>query len=226
MRVYIAAILFSVALEAADPHEMWEQAVAAKGGRERLHSVHSLAIYLRPAQLNLPGPPTNWLCVFPDRYFEFTGRMNARAIAVDRSAGRVAIDMTGVPRGTRPLGPDENDRLILNQLLFLLETEWLQPRIVDARSNELTVEAGGRQFRIQLDRDNLPRRIQAKHLYDYTLERYRDFKGLKLPVRVTSRGGIRQWTWDADYEIDAKYNPKIFERVPDLADGPEPWRRR
>jgi len=47
-----------------------------------------------------------------------------------------------------------------------------------------------------------------------------------LPASVTSSDGMRQWTWDADYEMDAKYNPKLFERMPDLADGPEPWRKR
>jgi hypothetical protein len=39
-------------------------------------------------------------------------------------------------------------------------------------------------------------------------------------------GRLREFTWDVDYEIDAKYNPKLFERMPDLANGPEPWRIR
>ena len=59
---------------AADPQEAWEQAVKAKGGRERLHAVHTLAVYLRPAPVNLAGPLTNWLLVFPDRYPRIRGR--------------------------------------------------------------------------------------------------------------------------------------------------------
>ena len=47
-----------------------------------------------------------------------------------------------------------------------------------------------------------------------------------LPARVTSSRSVTESTWDVDYEVDAKYNPKLFERMPDLNDGPEPWRRR
>jgi hypothetical protein len=47
-----------------------------------------------------------------------------------------------------------------------------------------------------------------------------------LPARVTSIDGVRASIWDVDYEIDAKYNPKLFERMPDLGNGPEPWRMR
>jgi hypothetical protein len=47
-----------------------------------------------------------------------------------------------------------------------------------------------------------------------------------LPTRVVLVAGIRQSTWDVDYEVEAKYNPKLFERIPDLANGPEPWRMR
>jgi hypothetical protein len=58
------------------------------------------------------------------------------------------------------------------------------------------------------------------------LQHYRDFQGLQLPARVVRIEGIREAVWDVDYEIDAKYNPKLFERMPDLANGPEPWRMR
>jgi hypothetical protein len=45
-------------------------------------------------------------------------------------------------------------------------------------------------------------------------------------MRVASISGMREEVWDVDYELDAKFNPKMFERMPDLADGPEPWRKR
>jgi hypothetical protein len=219
-----------------DPREVWEQAVKAKGGRGRLHSVHSLAIYMKPAAVNLPGPPTNWLCVFPDRYFEFegSGRGSARAIVVDGTAGRAATDATGIPANARHLTPDEHDRLALNQIVFLLESAWLQPQPVEVRHRVLVVEAAGRAYKLFLDSAGLPERVLSlprpseKHMtpYDYRLQRYHDFDGVMLPARVVWIGGLREWTWDVDYEIDAKYNPKLFERMPDLANGPEPWRLR
>jgi len=232
----IMAVAGCAAAHAADPQEVWEQAVKAKGGRERLHSVHSLAIYMRPAEVVLAGPPTNWLCVFPDRYFEFdgAGRGSSRAIVVDRTADRVAMDATGIPRNARNLTSYEHDRLALNQVVFLLESAWLQPQPVEVQHNVLVVEAAGRTYKLFLDSASLPERIlsppipgqKPKIQYEYRLQRYREFQGVMLPARVVSIDRVREGTWDVDYEIDAKYNPKLFERMPDLANGPEPWRMR
>ena len=236
-RLTIIALLAGLAAaNAADPQAVWGQAVKAKGGRERLRSVHSLAVYMKPAAVNLAGPPTNWLCVFPGQYFEFEGESRAgqRAIVVDAAADRVAMDATGIPRNAGHLTPFEHDRLALNQILFLLESAWLEPRPVEARHNVLVVEAAGRTFRLFLDSANLPERVlsppvhgqKPKIAYDYRLQRYRDFQGVMLPARVTSSDGVREAIWDVDYEVDAKYNPKMFERMPDLSNGPEPWRMR
>ena len=224
------------AAHAAEPQEVWEQAVKAKGGRDRLRSVHSLAVYMKPAEVNLAGPPTNWLCVFPDRYFEFEARSigSQHAMVVDGAAGRVAMDATGIPRNARPLPAAEHDRLALNQVVFLLESAWLQPRPVAVRRNVLTVEAAGRTYELFLDSASLPERIvsppvpgqKPKIQYEYKLQRYRDFQGVMLPARIVRITRLQEGTWDVDYEIDAKYNPKLFERMPNLADGPEPWRIR
>jgi hypothetical protein len=218
-----------------DPQEVWEQAVKAKGGRDRLHNVHSLAVYMKPADVNLAGPPTNWLCVFPDRYFEFEGRgSSARAVVVDGTADRTATDATGIPRNARHLTPYEHDRLALNQLIFLLESAWLHPQPVEVRHAVLVIQADGRSYKVFLNKDSLPERILSlptsseKHgnKYDYRLQRYREFQGVMLPGRVVLLGNVSEYTWDVDYEVDAKYNPKLFERMPDLANGPEPWRMK
>jgi len=225
------------AAQAADPQEVWEQAVKAKGGRERLKNVHSLAIYLKPANVNLSGPPGTWLCVFPNRYFEYVAAGpggTERAIVVDGDADRVAMDVTGMPRRARQVGPAERDHLTLNQIVFLLESAWLQPQLIGVKRNVLTVQAGERTFRVTLSSSSLPERIQAlpnrgdkpKISYDYHLDNYGDFQGVLLPKRVGLISGLRERIWDADYEVDAKYNPKLFERMPNLADGPEPWRKR
>lgn len=248
-RLAIVVLWAGVAAYGADPQELWEQAVKAKGGHQRLRAVHTLAVYMKPAAIVLTGPPATWLFVFPDRYFEYDGRGSGsypfvaangigmadspRSITVDGGADRVAMDANGIPRTAWHLTRMERDRLTLNQLVFLLETAWLQPAPVAAKHEVLTVEAGGRTFRLSLNKEHLPERVlslsnsgkKRKTEYDYHLDRYREFQGVFLPTRVALTTGLRLWTWDVDYEIDAKYNPKLFERTPDLADGPEPWRR-
>ena len=218
-----------------DPQEVWERAVQAKGGRDRLHGVHSLAVYMKPAEVVMAGPPTNWLCVFPERYFEFAAaRGGARATVVDATADRAATDATGFPRKARHLTSYEHDRLVLNQLIFLLESAWLRPQPIEVRHNVLVVQAAGRTYKLFLNSAGLPERVlspsmrgqKPKIQYDYRLQHYREFQGVMLPARVISTDNSLEFTWDVDYEIDAKYNPKLFERMPDLANGPEPWRMR
>jgi VWFA-related protein len=156
----IAAVAAGLtAAHAADPQEVWEQAIKAKGGRERLLSVHSLAIYMKPAPVNLRGRATNWLCVFPDRYFEYDGAGiggSQRAIVVDAAADRAATDATGIPRNARHLTSYESDRLALNQIVFLLESAWLEPKPVEVRGHVLTVQAAGHRYRLSLDKGGLP----------------------------------------------------------------------
>ncbi|HVN05251.1 MAG TPA: hypothetical protein VMT86_12580, partial [Bryobacteraceae bacterium] len=142
MRLWIALAVLAVCARAADPQAAWQQAVEAKGGRERLHAVHSLAVYLRPANVNMAGPLSTWLCVFPDRYFEFE-RLGSgeRALVVDASNDRAGTDATGVKRQTRHVSGGERDQLVLNQVLYLLESAWLQPRPMELKHNVLTIEA-------------------------------------------------------------------------------------
>ena len=237
---FVMAVFLAQALAcggtSVGPGELWERVLRAKGGRERLRAVHSLAIYMQPAPVVLAGPPTNWLCVFPNRYFQYVARGmgdGPSATVVDAASGRVATDVNGMPRRVFQMSGAEQDRLTLNQIVYLLETGWLHPEPVSANGNELTVEAGGRTFRLHLNNAPLPVRVYSPSLpgrkpkvsYDYHLSHYRDYEGVQLPTRVTLVSHVA-WTWDVDYEVDARYNPAVFARTPDLAAGPEPWRQQ
>lgn len=223
-------------LPAADPGELWAEALQAKGGRERLAQVHSLAVYLRPAPVNLQGPPSNLLLALPGRYFEYVGGSsgNRHAMIVNLASGHAARDENGLPPSAWQPTARDRDRFTIFQVLYLLRTVSLEPRPVAAKGRDLTVQAGDRTFRLSLNRAGLVQRLQVVKLpgikhqeqYDYHLDRYREWQQIMLPQRVTWLDGLREWIWDADYDVNETYNPKFFDRMPDLADGPEPWRRR
>ncbi|MFN7993302.1 MAG: hypothetical protein U0Q18_06860 [Bryobacteraceae bacterium] len=243
-------VLGGVAAPAEDARGLWEQVVQAKGGHERLHGIKTLAVYMKPVRQVLFTPAATWFFVFPDRYFEYDGpgsgeypyasakgvglAPSPRCLVVNGSTDRIAMDATGIPHTVWTLTPIERDRLTLNQLVYLLESAWLQPIPVSSRGRALTVEAGGRTFELSLNGSHLPERIvsaalpgeKSKNIYDYRLLHYREVDGIALPARVIwTVNRQAQWTWDVDYEINGRYNPKFFEHMPDLALGPEPWRR-
>jgi hypothetical protein len=245
-RLIISVLMSVPALHAADAAEVWEQVIQAKGGHERLRAVHSLAIYMQPANVILAGPITSWLCVFPNRYVEFDGRgghvhsihgsygvvmpQRPRVVVVDADANRVSTDANGMPRSTGSLTEVERDQLALNQVVYMLETAWLRPSPVSFKHTTLTVEAEDLTFDLFLDKAMLPERIimhpfgRGTHTYDYHLQHYRDFHGIQLPASVVLIHGRSESNWDVDYELDARFNPSIFSKMPDLANGPEPWK--
>src|ERR1700691_601760 len=103
---------------AADPRAVWEQAVQAKGGRERLRKVQTLAIFMKPAQVVLAVARANWHYIFPDRYVEWEGRKGVQhSIVVDGTAGRIVVDANGHVRAAWSVIAVERERIPLNQVV-------------------------------------------------------------------------------------------------------------
>jgi hypothetical protein len=128
--------------------------------------VHSLAIYMKPAEVRCLAPSPTGSASFRTAISNTRGRGSypagvagsARAIVVDGTADRIALDATGKPRTTWHLTWMERDRLTLNQLVFLLESAWLQPRPVEVRQVSWLSRRPG-ALQLFLNNANLPERI-------------------------------------------------------------------
>jgi len=122
------------------------------------------------------------------------------------------------PRNARHVSSSERDQLVLNQLVFLLESACCS-RSVEARhmswrcrrrahyklfSISASLPSGSYRF------PSLAKNTQTLRLPTAALPRV---PGVMLPG-ASRRSAPARITWDVDYEIDAKYNPKLFERMP------------
>lgn len=217
--------------------ELWEQAIAAKGGRERLYSVRNLLCSTRDRKYSDVG-----LYVFPDKMWTY--------IAAPEPFGRSA-DMYNLERGIAYQASDSNpysatelhkdsvgggDVLITNAQIFsLLETRWLQPTPVGVSNGKV----GRRETDVvrtvindelvdfYLDREtHLPLKIaflqnDGRAYYYATLSDYRLVDGIQIPHKMNYKdtGNVSE-----NCRFNVEYDKSLFERPPTVAAGPDAWK--
>jgi len=196
-------------VSATDAAAIWEQAIAAKGGRERLSEVRNLVITssgsykalrfrIRSDQkvesktLKSSGLYTEQLYVFPNKYWAWEDYRPAvfglwvRMYDYTRNIKHVITE--GEPN--HPAEPIEQKELkkrplLFVELMYLLESNWLTPKPVgltrEGALDVVRVEVDGQWFDFAIDR-------KAKLVAKFTS--YSEYKG-KTYVDVTKFSNYR-----------------------------------
>ena len=210
--------------------ELWERAIAAKGGHERLQQVQTLAVFSHSNRgkfsrasgkaysvtfCRLPGEWWNWSDLRPSP-------LGGRAIVYRAD-----------------WGPNSRFFLMRDQLHYLMETKWLRPVPVSARKEVLdgirvdvvrTELQDGYDAEFFLDpQTHLPREVRfGKH----EEKRLPPWNGLALSDYAPCQGIQMARTERAfdlspvplSYEMNPEYDPAVFDRPARFEDGPEAWR--
>lgn len=225
---------------------LWELAVVAKGGRQRLHQINSLAVFYeyRKGQTSIevyafPAKRWEWLDTGPSSKFPLL----AYAMDFEQKVHCFIQGATG--EGCQPIGGySKRSYLEEPQLLYLLETKWVKPELLGASKDKLgsrvvdIVKVRLEQYEISVYLDaktHLPLRI-AYHsnmsgpnlkvgaIFEWQdLSDYRNVNGIMLPHKI---GHTNSPTRRLRYEINPDYDPGIFTRKPALEAGPEQWRSK
>jgi hypothetical protein len=227
---------------------LWEQAVAAKGGRERLHAVHNLVVSSRGKYLSRSLKKNQvrgeTLFVLPNKYWDWDDYrpdvFGLRISMYDYDSNTKYVISDGDPNHTlEPITDKDKQRrnLLLSLLPYLTETKWLKPVITRVSSGRVglqpvdivqtTVE--GKRVDFALDRkSHLPVRISyysvdknMTYLSTIDLSNYVDIGGIKMPQTVKSEDGT---TYKQDYKLNVEYNENIFVKPPPIEAGPEAWK--
>jgi len=140
---------------------LWDLAISAKGGREKLHSVRSLVVSSRSRNLggpkDIPGDHTVSLFVLPDKLWQWIDSrpgafgLNISVLDFGRAVGWELSDrwdsarpITTKPSQFNPSDPAYDskadskyrsirERFLEDQLVYLMETKFLKPTLVGAR---------------------------------------------------------------------------------------------
>jgi hypothetical protein len=221
--------------------ELWEQALAAKGGREKLHAVHNILVS------SFRGRGEKYesveLYVFPNKSWEWhsepqpfgtsVGMYNLEERAQyqgDDSAPYSSIrDYESALAGGQ-VGVDETE------LMFLLETNWLKP-VPIASSNDwvgrkrvdvVQTLVGEKRVDFYLDRkSHLPLKMalinndDGKPYFSFEFYEYSETQGIQLPRYMGFRG---KGHLPRVFQLNVEYNEQIFKLPPTVAAGPDAWK--
>ncbi|HMV82535.1 MAG TPA: hypothetical protein PLD20_21710 [Blastocatellia bacterium] len=258
--VLIAFISFSFTVEGqyvpsssiTRAKELWELAVAAKGGRGALYKIHAIAEIRDDKGKNVS------LVVLPDKYFSwFDARPGQFGLDIKlynfetgfgyRNSG---ISGTKLYNDIRihsdfSLVKGRLTELMYSQLFLLLETRWMQPKPILALKDSISgksvdrvdvlIEGYGspKRFAIYLDEEShLPvriamcRDINSQEISDFCCfsnkRSYVEIAGVKIPIE--SSGKNTPWRKD-HIELNPNYDPRFFDRLPDINAGGLQWRK-
>lgn len=234
---------------------LWEEAIAAKGGRERLAGIRSFAILEKTRFRGLMtrdvarGKVDQIVCELPDGWWEFLdyrpGLMGYSVNALNTLSGLGWVSPNGAP--ARPfLRPNTNAAYRMRQLqyVYFLQTRSVQPRPLSASRVRLGLRSADRVDAVIDDESvvfyldpttHLPLRIETSR--KITLKPPRpDIKGtgqLKYVFVLADYqevGGVkvpgRVNTAESRVEINPDYDPRILTNPPASDATIDSWRRR
>jgi hypothetical protein len=176
--VVILAISISVKGQAqqtdanrARAQQLWEEALQAKGGRDRLHSVQN---FLTSGEIHVDAlkgshmSEVQWLRALPGKAWlyeytpEFKVSLDATVINIERN---LCLKTLSPARGDVPgvslcLPTTYKERLIQDPIIYLMETQWLRPVPIRTyegkrglkRVDVVEIAVGRNRFDFYLDR--------------------------------------------------------------------------
>lgn len=231
---------------AARARELWAKVLEAKGGRERLRQITNLYVAAEGQ-----GYRQSTFNVFPDYRFDFSYNSEREDTTIQVSNAKkgvvwwqVKAAETSAPRKYQA---EDVYRNLLQQVIYLLVTsdvdpvplrlrkEWIGLKRVDV----IEVEAQGWRVDYYIDpkthlplRVVLPNGVNAHERGDMnhivTLEDYAAVDGVMMPHKATHTytTNPQRWKDRLKFEINAAYDPQVFEEAPTPRTRAEAWRAK
>ncbi len=119
--------------------QVWELAVIAKGGRQKLEQVNSLAVFYEYSK----GRLSTELYAFPDKRWDWydtgpSSKFPLLVSAMDFEQKVYCVNHRYIREGCEPIGNfSKRGYLEDPQLLYLLETKWVKPELLAASKGTL-----------------------------------------------------------------------------------------
>jgi hypothetical protein len=221
---------------------VWEQAIEAKGGRQRLYGVKNIlethydkkfvGLYVLPTRLwQWADDRPTWLGL----YVEMINLERDLSYFVDNDS------VPPINKGKYSAQGRGRQPLIDRQLYYLLETQWIKPvpvkvyagRISDEPVDIVQTLVDGYRVDFHFHRQShLPLEVAYPSrdsegtnyglgTYYVTFGDYAEVNGIQMPRRLGYQPNPKI---PLSIQTDVDYDPDIFERPPRLKDGPDAWR--
>jgi len=225
--------------------QLWEQAIAAKGGRAQLYRVNSLVMSYQETVRNFTGIVVHRglverLYVFPNKVWGWedglpppfhvsVGWLNVeRNLRCTMYAGASAPVCGQAKQGVSSADEGINQA----QYLYLMETRWVKPIPLSVTNGSIGLKKvdvlhtrfENKKVDYFLDRKtHLPLRVAVfyndseRATLTIDLSDYVIVSGIQMPSKQ-KRGRV-------SFQINAPYDDSLFSRPPSVDAGPKAWRQ-
>lgn len=231
-----------------EARQVWGQAIAAKGGRERLYAVRNVVVSSTGMYSTSRGKKSRIrqeeLYVFPSKFWAWSDyRPDVFGLRVEMVNYDTKAHYIITPDAPNDQGrgmPSLGNQIMDGQLYYLLETEWLKPALVEAAKGMagpnpvdiVQTKVHDKRIDFAFDRQShLLVQLRTYHtrdnkeIHDNTIDlsEYIEVNGLKVPGRVKYEGGVDYFV---TFQFNVDYNEQIFVRPTAIEAEPEAWRPR
>ena len=231
-----------------DAERIWELAIQAKGGRDKLLTVDNLLVQEgNPYDKLLKGRNVGYevsLLVFPYKSWSWNDTRPSvfgLAVRMDNEETKMYYQMTpdDPAKGLKqmlPPTPEQDINLTYHQLVYFMETKWIKPiplKVREGKSHNkladiVEVMANGKRWEFFLDVEtHLPFQIDwfytikgADQSSSNYLSDYTEVKGIKVPQNVVWEYGEKS---PSQIQISVNYDENIFTAPTKIEDGPNAW---
>jgi hypothetical protein len=231
-----------------EAQRLWELALAAKGGRERLYNIRNTVISSRSEYMTTSQRKnqlrTESLFVFPNKLWSWDDNrpdvLGLRVEMYNFDTNMHYIINPDYPHDPpRPImGTRKSDSYTYGLVSYLLESRWLKPILLNVRQDTIghqkvdIVQTKVNDYRVDFAMDRqtrLPIRVTYYHMQDgkevfdlaQDLSEYTEVGGIKVPQMLKDdEGGMTHLR----LQFNVEYDESIFVRPPPIEAGPEAWR--
>ena len=227
-----------------EAQQLWELAVAAKGGRERLYNVRNLVVTSNSSgRMKKDKIRLESVYVFPDKWWFWDDQRPSRfGLSVSMynwETGKQYVITDTEPNfiGLEQVSPNFQNTNLAGVTPDLLETKWNQPKPIRAFAGKVGSQAVdivqtellGKRIDFALDKEtHLVVRVVAysenqKPAATSKLADYIDVDGIKMPSTVIFENSDGDDKYKRQYRFNVEYNEDIFKFPPPLQAGSTAW---
>jgi hypothetical protein len=232
--------------------QLWEEAIAAKGGRERLYSVNNVQVSIRERDWHFFSPAMlreENLYVFPDRYWgwfderptvlglhlEMYNLSRHLAYSVGEHGPLIIMTMNG-----GEVTDSGKYALYELQLLCLMETKWVRPVPISVAKDKIN---GHKVDLVQTIVKGYPNKTRTDQRVAFALDPNSHLPRYVI-IYLDTRDGVVGYprplsdyvefngikipqdveSLHQKYQINVEYDERIFEQQPTVEAGPQAWK--
>lgn len=231
-----------------EAERIWELAIEAKGGRQRLYSVSNVLMSSTSRYYYGLKKVTNLeenLFVFPDKWWFWDdnrpSKFGLRMSMYNWQIGKkYVMQFEGNPfNGLEPIEPNQRSTGFAGLIDLFLETKWNRPqpvRTFTAKVGSTKVDVVETKFmddRADFYFDGTTRLLVKAIFYSNgkpsnttRFSDYIDVDGLKMPSKKVLEASDGEFEHNVTFKFNVDYEESIFVKPPPFEAGPEAWKKK